>query len=60
VQGDASHSRVAAQVLACNAVLVALAIIAATGGRAWPALAASEVTVAVLLAILERRARAGQ
>jgi UDP-N-acetylmuramyl pentapeptide phosphotransferase/UDP-N-acetylglucosamine-1-phosphate transferase len=60
VQGGASHSRVAAQVLACNAVLVVLAIITATGGRAWPALAASAVTVAVLLAILERRARAAQ
>ncbi len=60
VQGGASHSRVAAQVLACNAVLVVLAIITATGGRAWPTLAASAVTVAVLLAILERHARAAQ
>ena len=46
-------------VLACNAVLVVLAIIAA-GGRVWPALAASVVTVAVMLAILERRARTAQ
>ena len=60
VQGGASHSRVAAQVLACNAVLVVLAIITATGGKASPALAASAVAVAVLLAILERRARAAQ
>ncbi len=60
VQGGASHSRVAAQVLACNAVLVVLAIITATVGKASLTLAASAVTVAVLLAILERRARAAQ
>jgi len=58
VQGGASHSHVALQVLACNAALVALAVLAAAGDRIWPALAAGAVTVAVLLAILRRRARA--
>ncbi len=59
VQGGASHGRVAAQVLACNAILVVLAVLAAAGGWAWPPLAAGAASVAVLLAILERRARAG-
>ncbi len=58
VQGGASHGRVAAQVLACNATLVVLAVLAAAGGWAWPMLAAGAASVAVLLAILERRARA--
>ncbi len=57
VQGGASHGRVAAQVLACNATLVVLAVLAAAGGWAWPMLAAGAASVAVLLAILERRAR---
>ena len=43
--------------LACNAVLVVMAVIAA-GGWVWPALAASALTVALLLAVLGRRARA--
>ncbi len=58
VQGGASHGRVAAQVLACNAVLIALAVLATADGWAWPALAAGAASVVVLLAILERRARA--
>ncbi len=59
VLGGASHGRVAAQVLACNATLVVLAVLAAAGGWAWPMLATGAANVAVLLAILERRARAG-
>ncbi len=53
VQGGASHGQVAARVLACNLVLVLMAIVAA-GGQVWLALAASAVAVAVLLAILGR------
>jgi UDP-N-acetylmuramyl pentapeptide phosphotransferase/UDP-N-acetylglucosamine-1-phosphate transferase len=56
VQGGASHARVAIQVLACNSVLVVMALIAVVGW-VWLALAASAVTVAVLLALLTRRAR---
>jgi len=59
VQGGASHGRVAAQVMACNATLVILAVLAAAGGWAWLMLAVGAASVAVLLAILERRARAG-
>jgi heme exporter protein D len=44
-----------AQVLTCNVILVVLAG-GATSGYVWPALTASAVTVAVLLAILECRA----
>ena len=58
VRGGASHGRVAAQVLACNAVLIALAVLAAADGWAWPALAAGAASAVVLLAILERCARA--
>ena len=57
VQGGASHGRVAAQVLTCNAVLIVLAVLAARGS-VWPALLIGAVAVAALLAILERRARA--
>lgn len=57
VQGGASHGQVAGQVLACNAILVLLAT-AATGARVWPAVAAAVVAVALLLGVLERRARA--
>ncbi len=56
VQGGASHGWVAIQVLACNAVLIVFAG-AATLGYVWPAMAAAALAVAVLLAILERRAR---
>ena len=42
--------------LACNAVLMACAGAAALG-YVWPAMAAAALAVAVLLAILERRAR---
>ncbi len=56
VQGGASHGRVAAQVLACNAVLIVLAV-AAARGLVWPALLMSAVAVAALLAMLERRGR---
>ncbi len=56
VQGGASHGRVAAQVLACNAVLIVLAVVAARGS-VWPALVASAAAVAALLIILERRGR---
>ncbi len=55
VQGGASHGRVASQVLACNAALVALAGVAASG-YAWPALGAGALAVALLLATLERSA----
>ncbi len=54
VQGGASHGRVAAQVLACNAVLIVLAV-AAARGSVWPAILASAAAVAVLLAMLKRR-----
>ncbi len=57
VQGGSSHGRVAIQVLACNAVLIVFAGAAALG-YVWPAMAAAALTVAVLLAVLERRARA--
>ena len=57
VQGGASHGRVAAQVLTCNAVLIVLAVLAARGS-VWPALLIGAVAVAALLAMLERRARA--
>ncbi len=57
VQGGASHGRVAIQVLACNAVLIVLAGAAAVG-YPWTALAGAVLAVAVLLAALERRARA--
>ena len=56
VHGGSSHGRVAIQVLACNAVLIACAG-AAASGYAWPAMAGAALAVAVLLAILERRAR---
>ena len=56
VQGGASHGRVAAQVLACNAVLIVLAVLAARG-FVWPALLVSAAAVAALLAMLERRGR---
>ena len=52
----ASHGRVALQVLACNAVLMACAGAAALG-YVWPAMAGAGLAVAVLLAILERRGR---
>ena len=55
VQGGASHGRVAAQVLACNVILVILAG-GATHGYVWPALAVGALCVASLLAMLERRA----
>ena len=54
VQGGASHARVAAQVLACNAVLIVLAVVAARG-LVWLALLVSAGAVAVLLARLGRR-----
>ena len=57
VQGGASHGRVAAQVLTCNAVLIVLAVLAARGS-VWPALLIGAVAVAALLAMLERRPRA--
>ncbi len=56
VRGGASHGRVAAQVLACNAVLIVLAVIAARGS-VGPALLGGVVAVAALLVILERRGR---
>ena len=56
VQGGASHGRVAAQVLTCNAVLIVMAVVAVRGS-VWPVLLVSAVAVAALLAILERRAR---
>jgi len=56
VRGGASHGRVTAQVLACNAVLIVLAV-AAARGSVWPALLGSAVAVAALLALLERRGR---
>jgi UDP-N-acetylmuramyl pentapeptide phosphotransferase/UDP-N-acetylglucosamine-1-phosphate transferase len=56
VQGGASHARVAAQVLACNAVLIVLAVVAARGS-VWPALLASVGTVAALLVRLGQRGR---
>ncbi len=56
VHGGSSHGRVAIQVLACNAVLIACAGAAALG-YVWPAMAGAALAVAVLLAILERRAR---
>jgi len=54
VQGGASHARVAAQVLACNAVLIVLAVVAARGS-VWPALLMSAGVVAALLVRLGRR-----
>ncbi len=57
VQGGASHDRVAAQVLACNAVLIVLAVLAARG-LVWPALLIGAGAVAALLAILEHHSRA--
>ena len=56
VDGGSSHGRVALHVLACNAVLMACAGAAALG-YVWPAMAGAGLAVAVLLAILERRAR---
>ena len=56
VHGGSSHGRVAIQVLACNAVLIVFAG-AAAWGYVWPAMAGAALAVAVLLAILERRAR---
>ncbi len=58
VQGGALHGRVAAQVLVCNAVRVVSAALAAAGWI-WSGLAIGVASVAALLAILERRARAG-
>ncbi len=60
VQGGLSHGAVVLRVLACNAVLVACALLAAVG-RPWPALAGAALAVLVLLASLEHRAagRAG-
>ena len=55
-QGGASHAWVAVQVLACNAVLIVLAVVAARGS-VWPALLASAGVVAALLARLGHRAR---
>ncbi len=55
-QGGASHAWVAAQVLACNAVLIVLAVVAARGS-VWPALLASAGVVAALLARLGHRGR---
>jgi UDP-N-acetylmuramyl pentapeptide phosphotransferase/UDP-N-acetylglucosamine-1-phosphate transferase len=57
VRGGASHGRVATQVLLCNAALVALSGVAASG-YAWPALGGGALAVALLLAALERRAGA--
>ncbi|MHA1152658.1 MAG: MraY family glycosyltransferase [Alphaproteobacteria bacterium] len=54
VQGGASHGRVAGQVLACNAVLIILAVVAAHGS-VWPALLLSAGAVAALLALFGRR-----
>ncbi len=54
VRSGASHGRVAAQVLACNAVLIVLAAVAARGS-VGPALLASAGAVAALLALLGRR-----
>ncbi len=59
VRGGASHARVVIQVLACNLGLILLAGAAALG-HVWPALGASVLAVALLLAALERRARAGR
>ncbi len=56
VDGGSSHGRVALHVLACIAVLMACAGAAALG-YGWPAMAVGALAVAVLLAILERRAR---
>ncbi len=53
-QGGASHARVATQVLACNAVLIVLAVVAARGS-VWPAFLVSAGVVAALLARLGRR-----
>ncbi len=57
VRGGASHGRVATQVLACNAVLIVLAVVAARG-LVWPALLVSAGAVGALLALLDRHARA--
>ncbi len=57
VQGGSSHGQVATQVLAYNAVLIVFAGAAALG-YVWSAMAGAALTVAVLLAVLERRARA--
>ena len=57
VQGGASHGRVAAQVLACNAVLLVVAIAATAGDWVWPALLIGAAAVAALLATFERRGR---
>ncbi len=48
VRGGQSHAAVATKVLACNAVLIALAV-AATAGLAWPAAVIAAIVVALLL-----------
>ncbi len=56
VQGGLSHGAVTGRVLACNAVLIACAALAASGSP-WPALAGAGLAVALLLADLERHAK---
>jgi len=54
VQAGLSHAAVVRRILAANVVLVALALLAASGWP-WPALASAMLVVAVLLAALRRR-----
>ena len=56
VQGGCSHAQVVRLVVACNLVLIAMASWAIMG-RAWSALLGSCLAVALLLAILEFKAR---
>jgi len=55
VQRGFSHAAVATRILLCNAVLIALALLAAAG-QPWIALALALLAVAVLLFILARQA----
>lgn len=54
VQGGDSHAQVATKVLACNGILIGLAV-AAIFGFSWPAALAAVIVVAILLRHFGRR-----
>ncbi len=57
VHGGASHARVSLGVLACNALLICCALIAAFGEQPWLGLAMAAVVVSGFLYLLQRWAR---